>query len=112
MGKQLSRKNADKSLNAIKDFYFACSKKNVFKTRVVAEEKECVLYDGKLRVILSLEHNFYEVNIEWEDSGLTRDGFRKLGLFGVYRSDYVKMDYDSSTLNIGNSKIVVKIYKK
>ncbi|MED3538284.1 hypothetical protein ABEX53_17290 [Bacillus toyonensis] len=126
MGKPLSYKEAlanVRKLRILKNLkHLPAVGLNVLRTNLnveVFENDESIIKDY-FPVSFTYKENFsdsrsksdwYDINIFWEENGLTN--YRDLGLFGIYSTDYNKIELDTAELEIlihSDNGILIKIY--
>ena len=107
MGAKLSREESLKSSNAVRDF------KNTFGDNITANVEAYVdgenVIDENIQVTISDYDGWVNVNIMWEDVGLKKKVYNKLGLNGYYSSGFCEMSFDGETLEIEIDNGVIKI---
>lgn len=118
MSNKLSAQDQRSSEDAIYYFKMECTSPDIFKTRVqVVDRDNCNIVDNdSITIRVVQQYAWQEIPIMWEDAGLTRTGFNKLGLYGIYSTSYYKMEFLDSTKQLkiysNDSNLIILIDAK
>jgi len=112
MSKELSIKEQDLSEKAVGLYMKNNGRISVPRVQAFNKSKNQIV-DQDIKVIVSRQHAWQKINILWEDTGLTEDGFHALGLWGTYSTSYSKMRFLKVTnqlkIHSSGSSIVILI---
>lgn len=104
MGKKMSSDDCMDSMSAVQEYLREFSQ--AARKKVIAQRGGDTIFNGEISVSIGYYHNYYNVNIEWEDK---EPQYHEKGLFGYYSTDYCKMKYSKKVLTILSNDIVITI---
>lgn len=110
MGKRsiiVQQSNSQNALNEFKEFVGSSN----FKSHIEVYDKKDVklLEVESIDTAIAHDTNHLQIDISWEDIGLTREGCRLMGLYATYATIYTKMVFHDEELElIGDTKIKIK----
>lgn len=107
MGDRLNREQTMESSNAAREFKDEFGDNTIAKVEAYIDGESVI--DDNIQVTISDYDGWVNVNIMWEDVGLKKKVYNKLGLNGYYSSGFCKMTFDGETLEIETDNGVVKI---
>ncbi|MBB6716281.1 hypothetical protein [Clostridium gasigenes] len=118
MSKKLSIEEQGLSESAVNSFKQMIRPDFRFKTKVEVFEKDGneIIYSGLINVHQIDEYGWFEIIIEWEDSHVTYNGYRRMGLYGGYSTNFIKMEFIESTKKLkiypNDSDLIILIDSK
>lgn len=111
MGIKLSEDDRQKNGNEIYKFNLLCENHQAFKADIAVYKNDDIIFEGKnIAIHVVAGADWWDVNIMWEDSGLEREDYHSLGLYGKYSTGYCKMKSEYKNLIIyseNNIKITI-----
>lgn len=99
MSNMISIEKQRTSEHAVYCFKKECISPNLFKTRVqfIDEDNDNIIDHDSITVSIVSKHAWEQVSIMLEDTGITTKGYRKLGVYGTYSTNFSKMEFLKST---------------
>ena len=117
MSKKLSIEQQRSNAKALYYFKQECDSYHLFTSRVKAfSGRGNILFDDDVSVRVVVRHSWEEVEVIWEDIGLSEEDYKNLGLYGIYSTTYNKMSFSEKNnqlkIQSNDSKIYLLINAK
>lgn len=95
MGNKISIIESGDSVSALRNYKRDFS--TVQDMRVVAKRNHQVVFNDRVKVVIGDYNIYHRVDIMWDD---VEPDYHDIGLYGYYRTDYCRMNYESGVLTI------------
>lgn len=115
MSDKLSIEERDLSEYAVYYFKQAIRPNYSLKTKVRVFDKDGnKIIDSDLITVTTLDsHGYVEITIGWENSDVTYNGYKRMGLYAGYATNYSKMEFIESTKQLkiysNNNDLIILI---